>query len=219
MEDSKQNPDVILIGAGIMSATLGVLLKELNPKLNIEIYERLDQPAQESSDVWNNAGTGHSAFCELNYTPQNPDGTIDVKKAIKIAESYEVTRQFWGYLVANGKLPNPETFIHRIPHLSVVFGEENVVFLKKRFEALKQNTLFSDMQFSTDATQLQSWMPLVMQNRIEDQQVAATYVEDGTDVNFGELTKSLLDYLSQQEGVSIFYHHEVQKLKQKEDGV
>lgn len=219
MEDSKQNPDVILIGAGIMSATLGVLLKELNPKLNIEIYERLDQPAQESSDVWNNAGTGHSAFCELNYTPQNPDGTIDVKKAIKIAESYEVTRQFWGYLVANGKLPNPETFIHRIPHLSVVFGEENVVFLKKRFEALKQNTLFSDMQFSTDATQLQSWMPLVMQNRIEDQQVAATYVEDGTDVNFGELTKSLLDYLSKQEGVSIFYHHEVQKLKQKEDGV
>lgn len=219
MVDSKQNPDVILIGAGIMSATLGVLLKELNPKLNIEIYERLNQPAQESSDVWNNAGTGHSAYCELNYTPQNPDGTIDTKKAIKIAESYEVTRQFWSYLVANGKLPNPETFIQRIPHLSTVFGEENVVFLKKRFEALKQNALFSDMQFSTDATQLQSWMPLVMQNRNEDQQVAATYVEDGTDVNFGALTQSLLDYLSKQEGVSIFYNHEVQKLKQKKDGV
>ncbi|MBN8642038.1 MAG: malate:quinone oxidoreductase [Flavobacteriales bacterium] len=218
MEDSNQNPDVILIGAGIMSATLGVLLKELNPKLTIEIYERLDQPAQESSDAWNNAGTGHSAYCELNYTPQNSDGTIDTKKAIKIAESYEVTRQFWSYLVANDKLPTPDTFIHRIPHLSAVFGEENVIFLKKRFEALRQHSLFSEMQFSTDKTQLESWMPLVMKNRSNDQ-VAATFMEDGTDVNFGALTKSLLNHLSKQEGVSIFYNHEVQKLKQKEDGV
>jgi malate dehydrogenase (quinone) len=219
MEDSKQNADVILIGAGIMSATLGVLLKELNPKLKIEIYERLDQPAQESSDAWNNAGTGHSAYCELNYTPQNSDGSIDTKKAIKIAESYEVTRQFWSYLVASDKLSNPETFIHRIPHLSAVFGEENVTFLKKRFEALQQHSLFSEMQFSTDKSQLQSWMPLVMQNRSEDQAVAATFMEDGTDINFGALTKSLLDHLSKQDGVSIFYNHEVQKLKQKEDGV
>lgn len=218
MDDSKQYPDVILIGAGIMSATLGVLLKELNPNLKIELYERLDQPAQESSDAWNNAGTGHSAYCELNYTPQNSDGTIDTKKAIKIAESYEVTRQFWSYLVANEKLPNPETFIHRIPHLSVVFGEENVTFLKKRFEALQQHSLFSEMQFSTNKEQLQSWMPLVMQNRSGDQ-VAATFMEDGTDVNFGALTKSLLDYLAKQEGVAVFYNHEVQKLKQKEDGV
>lgn len=218
MEDSNQNPDVILIGAGIMSATLGVLLKELNSKLKIEIYERLDQPAQESSDAWNNAGTGHSAYCELNYTPQNSDGTIDTKKAIKIAESYEVTRQFWSYLVANDKLPNPDTFIHRIPHLSAVFGEENVTFLNKRFEALRQLTLFAEMQFSTDKDQLQSWMPLVMENRSGDQ-VAATFMEDGTDVNFGALTKSLLDYLSKQDGVSIFYNHEVQKLKQKEDKI
>lgn len=218
MEDSNQNPDVILIGAGIMSATLGVLLKELNPKLTIEIYERLNQPAQESSDAWNNAGTGHSAYCELNYTPQNSDGTIDTKKAIKIAESYEVTRQFWSYLVASDKLPTPETFIHRIPHLSAVFGEENITFLKKRFETLRQHSLFSEMQFSTDNEQLQSWMPLVMKNRSNDQ-VAATFMEDGTDVNFGVLTKSLLNYLSKQEGVSIHYNHEVQKLKQKEDGV
>jgi malate dehydrogenase (quinone) len=61
-------PDVILVGAGIMSATLGVFLKELEPGLNISMVETLDGAALESSDAWNNAGTGHAANCELNYT-------------------------------------------------------------------------------------------------------------------------------------------------------
>ena len=210
-------PDVILIGTGIMSATLGVFLKELQPDITIAIYERLDKPAQESSSAWNNAGTGHSAFCELNYTPQNQDGTIDVKKAIKIAESFAITRQFWSYLVATGKLSNPENFIHSIPHLSFVWGNENVEYLQKRYEALVKNPLFTAMQFSTDFEQLKSWMPLVMENRSKDQKVAATFMSLGTDVNFGNLTHGLLEYLSNQDGVTIHYNHEVRKLKQKED--
>lgn len=212
-----ENPDVILIGAGIMSATLGVLLKELQPDIKINIYERLNQPALESSDAWNNAGTGHSAFCELNYTPQNEDGSIDVKKAIKIAESFEITKQFWSYLVANNKLPNPDSFIHSIPHLSFVWGYKNTEYLKARYDALVQNPLFSEMKFSTDLQQLKSWMPLVMNDRDIDQKVAATYMSLGTDVNFGNLTKSLIDYLSKQDGVSVFYNHEVRKIKQKDD--
>jgi malate dehydrogenase (quinone) len=210
-----QNSDVILIGTGIMSSTLAVLLKELQPNLKIELFERLDQPAQESSDAWNNAGTGHSAYCELNYTPQNADGKVDCKKAIKIAENYEISRQFWSYLVANDKLSNPDSFIHRIPHMSFVFGEENVEFLKERYNQLQSNVLFKEMKFSADFEQLESWMPLIMQNR--SKKVAATYMTDGTDVDFGSLTKSLLDYLSKQDGVSIHYNHEVRKLKQKKD--
>ena len=210
-------PDVILIGTGIMTATLGVFLKELQPKITIEIYERLDQPAQESSSAWNNAGTGHSAFCELNYTPQNEDGTIDTNKAIKIAEQFAVTRQFWSYLIETNKLPNPENFIHSIPHLSFVWGEENVAYLQKRHEALIKNPLFEEMQFSTDFEQLKTWMPLVMENRSKAEKIAATYMPLGTDINFGNLTRSLLVYLAKQEGVSIHYNHEVRKLKQKED--
>jgi len=210
-------PDVILIGTGIMSATLGVFLKELQPEITIEIYERLDQPAQESSSAWNNAGTGHSAFCELNYTPQNEDGSVDADKAIKIAEQFALTRQFWSYLIEANKLPNPENFIHSIPHLSFVWGSENVTYLQKRYEALVKNPLFAAMQFSTDYNQLTSWMPLVMANRSKDEKVAATYMPLGTDVNFGNLTASLLDYLEKQEGVFIHYNHEVKKLKQKED--
>lgn len=210
-------PDVILIGTGIMSATLGVFLKELQPEITIAIYERLDKPAQESSSAWNNAGTGHSAFCELNYTPQNQDGTIDDKKAIKIAESFAITRQFWSYLVETGKLSNPENFIHSIPHLSFVWGNENVEYLQNRHEALVKNPLFAAMQFSTDSAQLKSWMPLVMENRSEAEKVAATYMPLGTDVNFGNLTKSLLDYLSELDGVTIHYNHEVRKIKRKED--
>lgn len=212
-----ENPNIVLIGTGIMSATLGVLLKELNPKISIDIYERLDKPAQESSSAWNNAGTGHSAYCELNYTPMDEKGVVDVKKAVKIAEQFSITRQFWSYLIENNKLSNPENFIHSVPHLSFVWGNDNVEFLQKRHEELIKNPLFSQMQFSTDFEQLKSWMPLVMENRSEVQKNAATFMPLGTDVNFENLTKKLLDYLSKKEGVTIHYNHEVKKIKHKEE--
>lgn len=215
MEES----NIILIGGGIMSATLGVLIKELHPNCKIDIYERLDKPAQESSEAWNNAGTGHSAFCELNYTPENENGEVDCGKAVKIAEQFQLSRQFWSYLVANDKLTNPENFIHSVPHLSFVWGNDNTQFLKKRYEAIIKNPLFADMKFSTDFEMLKSWMPLVMQNRSEAEKVAATYMPLGTDVNFGSLTESMFEYLEKQEGVTIHYNHEVRKIKQKEDSI
>lgn len=212
-----EQPDVILIGAGIMSATLGVFLKELQPDITIDIYERLDKPAQESSEAWNNAGTGHSAFCELNYTPENEYGKVDCSKAIHIAEQFQLSRQFWSYLIANEKLPNPDNFIHNVPHMSFVWGNENVEFLQKRYETIIKNPLFTKMQFSTDFEQLKSWMPLAMENRNTTEKVAATYMPTGTDVNFGTLTKNMLDYLAKQDGVTIHYNHEVKKIKQNED--
>ena len=148
MTQTDQPKHIILIGAGIMSATLGVLLKELNPHYRISIYERLDQIAAESSDAWNNAGTGHSAFCELNYTPETESGSIDIKKAVKIASSFEISKAFWAYLVKTGYFANPEAFINNIPHISFVWGEENVAFLKARFEALAAHPLFKVMEYS-----------------------------------------------------------------------
>ncbi|MBG6111100.1 malate dehydrogenase (quinone) [Flavobacterium sp. CG_23.5] len=213
----RSNSDVVLIGAGIMSATLGLILKELQPDLKIDIYERLDIAAAESSDAWNNAGTGHSAFCELNYTPESVDGTIDPKKAISIAESFEVSRQFWAYLVQEKKITSPENFIKSIPHVSFVWGEKNVAYLKKRFEALQSNPLFKQMIFSTDFSELKKWMPLVMEGRDKNEKVAATSMAIGTDVNFGELTRSMFNYLAKLDGVTMHFHHEVQKLKQRED--
>ena len=156
---------MVLIGAGIMSATLGVLLKELDPKLTIAIYERLDAVAAESSDAWNNAGTGHSVFCELNYTPQLPDGSVEISKADKIAEQFELSKQFWASLVQEGCLPAPENFIHTIPHISFVWGEANVEYLRKRYAALLGSPLFKGMEFSTDHAQIDEWMPLVMDGR------------------------------------------------------
>ena len=213
----RTNSEVVLIGAGIMSATLGLILKELQPDIKIEIYERLDIAAAESSDAWNNAGTGHSAFCELNYTPEDEDGSINPKKAISIAESFEISRQFWAYLVQENKVSSPENFIKSIPHLSFVWGEKNVSYLKTRFEALHLNPLFKDMIFSTDFDELKKWMPLVMEGRKESDKVAATSMAIGTDVNFGELTRSIFGYLTKLEGVTIHFNHEVQKLKQRED--
>lgn len=213
-----EEPDVILIGAGIMSATLGILIKELEPNCKIEIYERLSEAASESSDAWNNAGTGHAAFCELNYTPEKEDGTIDITKALKISEAYEVSRQFWSYLVQKGILKNPEIFIHSIPHISFVWGKENVAFLKKRHEALTKKSLFKRMLFSDDKAVLEEWMPLVMHNRDKNEVHAATYMPIGTDVNFGTLTRALFEYLKDQEGVTLYFQTEVEKLKKQEDG-
>ncbi len=206
---SEVSADVVLIGAGIMSATLGMLLKELQPDITIDIFERLDVAAAESSDAWNNAGTGHSAFCELNYTPQRPDGSIDTSKAVKIAESFEVSKQFWAYLIQQHVIQSPETFINRIPHMSFVWGDGNVAYLQKRYAALQECHLFKGMRYSEDPAQLTEWMPLIMDGRDPTEHVAATRMEIGTDVNFGALTRDMLHFLQHKPGVAIHFNHDV----------
>jgi malate dehydrogenase (quinone) len=214
-KSSEIQTDVVLIGAGIMSATLGVLLKELQPELSIQIFERLDVMAAESSDAWNNAGTGHSAFCELNYTPELPDGSIETAKATKIAESFEVSKQFWAYLVQQNLLGSPPEFIKTIPHMSFVWGEKNVEYLRKRYNALQQCHLFKGMQYSEDPAVLKEWIPLVMEGRDPAEKVAATRMEIGTDVNFGALTRSMFGHLQTQENVSLHFNHEVRDLEKE----
>ncbi|GAA3971162.1 malate dehydrogenase (quinone) [Hymenobacter antarcticus] len=216
---AKPVADVILIGAGIMSATLGVLLKALDPNLTIAGYERLDAVAAESSDAWNNAGTGHSAFCELNYTPERPDGSIDISKADKIAEQFELSKQFWASLVQEGQLPDPTAFIHTIPHMSFVWGAANVEYLRKRHAALLHSPLFQGMELSTDPARIAQWIPLVMAGRDPAEPVAATYMPIGTDVNFGNLTRALFDQLKTQPDVQFQLGQEVEDFRQKEDGI
>jgi malate dehydrogenase (quinone) len=216
-DSDKPGVDVVLIGAGIMSATLGMMLKALQPNVTIAIYERLDQVAAESSDAWNNAGTGHSAFCELNYTPELPDGSIETKKAVVIAEQFEQSKQFWAFLVEQGILPDSD-FIRPIPHMSFVWGPANVEYLRKRHAALLSSPLFAGMQFTTDQQQLAEWIPLVMEGRDVAEPVAATRMDLGTDVNFGSLTRCMFEYLQKQPGVSFHLAHEVQDFRRKTDG-
>jgi malate dehydrogenase (quinone) len=218
MSNRQTRTDVILIGAGIMSATLGTLLKELAPEWEIKVFEKLGKPGEESSNEWNNAGTGHAALCELNYTPEKPDGSIDINKAIKINEQFQVSRQFWSYLVKNNLLQNPQEFIRPLPHISLVQGENNVRFLKKRFEALSNNPLFQGMEFSDDPEKLKEWIPLIMEGRTSNEPIAATKIDSGTDVNFGALTRMLFDHLKRKD-VEIYYKHSVKDIKRASDGL
>src|SRR5690606_9506733 len=210
--------DVVLIGAGIMSATLGTLINELHPSASIEIFERLDEVAAESSDAWNNAGTGHSALCELNYTPQLPDGSIDVSKAIKIAEAFEVSKEFWSYLVAKKLIDRPDRFIRSIPHMSFVFGKENVAFLRKRHETMSKHHLFQGMEYTEDHEVLKQWVPLIMEGRNPDEVLAATKIDIGTDVDFGELTRALFFHLVQRKGIKLRLANEVRDIERAKDG-
>ncbi len=214
---SPAGPDVVLIGAGIMSATLGVLLKELQPDLTMEIYESLDAVALESSDAWNNAGTGHAALCELNYTPEKADGTVDCSKAFQINEAFKVSAQLWAYLIENKRIETPKTFITRIPHVSFVHGAADVAFLRKRFEGLSKHHLFSGMEYTEDRKKLTEWMPLIMEGRDEEEPVAATRMLVGTDVNFGALTRCLIGYLKSLPGVNVHVQHEVVNLRRQKD--
>ncbi|RFZ94085.1 malate:quinone oxidoreductase [Mucilaginibacter conchicola] len=209
--------DIVLVGAGIMSATLGVMLKQLQPDLTIEIFERLDTVAAESSDAMNNAGTGHSAFCELNYTPQLKDGSIEITKAIKIAEQFEISKEFWSFLIEQGYVDSPESFIRKVPHMSFVWGDDNVEYLKKRQQALVKHHFFKDMEYSEDHTQLEKWIPLVMEGRDASQKVSGTFMDIGTDVNFGALTRSLVKKLEQKPGVKLSLNHEVDDIKRNKD--
>lgn len=210
--------EVVLIGAGIMSATLAIFLKELMPDISITIFERLNKPAEESSDAWNNAGTGHSAFCELNYTTVKEDGTIDISKALKIASQFEMSKQFWAYLVQQKYISSPKNFINHVPHLSFVSGDENVQFLKNRFDALTKNILFRGMEFSNNSEILKNWMPLVMEGRAAAEKVAATKMDLGTDVNFGSLTDAMFAHLESLKNVTLYLNHEVRDLEKQDDG-
>lgn len=209
----KNEVDILLIGGGIMSATLGVLLHQLNPNYRITMIEKLPEVALESSDALNNAGTGHAGYCELNYTPQSENGKIEIERALSINANFETSLQLWSSLVEHDILPKPEHFIHRTPHLSFVWGEDNVAFLKQRYDYLKQHHLFEKMQFSDDFATLKSWMPLIMQDRQEADPVAATYVEHGADVDFGAITRHLVSYLKQQECFTLLTETSVKHIK------
>ncbi|ANS76536.1 malate:quinone oxidoreductase [Paenibacillus yonginensis] len=218
MSNRQNQTEVILIGAGIMSATLGSLLKELVPYWRITVFERRGGAGEESSNEWNNAGTGHSSLCELNYTVEQPDGTIDISKAVKVNEEYQFSKQFWAHLVKSGRVPDPRDFIMPVPHMSFVQGERDVAFLKKRFEALSTNPLFPGMEFSDDPGKLKEWIPLMMKDRTVNQPIAATRIETGTDVNFGALTRILFKQLKDQ-NVDIHYNHQVKDIKRAADGL
>jgi malate dehydrogenase (quinone) len=206
---------VTLIGAGIMSATLGIFIKKLMPFARISIYERLDQVAAESSNAWNNAGTGHSAFCELNYTPQKEDGSINLSKAMRIAQSFEVSKQFWANLVEKGHVKSNVPFINDIDHMSFVWGKENVDFLKQRHTDMTKYGLFEDMLYSEDHDVIKKWIPLMMEGRDPSQKIAATRMAIGTDVNFGDITRKMINYLCAQDNVELFLGHEVEDISRK----
>ncbi len=212
-----QHADVVLIGGGIMSATLGTFLKQLEPGWSISLFERLDEPGLESSDPWNNAGTGHAALCELNYSPAAKDGSVDPGKALKINEQFQLSRQFWSHLVEKSLIGSPKGFINTVPHMSFVIGDSNVDFLRTRYEALKPNPLFRSMEYSEDHAQIAKWAPLIVKGRDPRQRIAATRAAEGTDVDFGALTRELTGYLGNN-GVEVNYGHNVTGITRASDG-
>ncbi len=214
----KPTYDAVLIGGGIMSATLATLLHELDPTMRIGIFERLGRFAKESTAAWNNAGTGHSAFCELNYTPFKSDGSVDITKAENIAEQFEQSKQFWAYLVQKGSIGNPKNFITTCPHMSMVFGEKDAEFLQKRHERMTQSHLFQGMEYTTDHDKLREWVPLIMAKRKPNEVIAATKMDMGTDVNFGTLTRKMGRFLAEDSNVEVFLYHEAKDIDAREDG-
>jgi len=215
---SKQTPDhIVLVGAGIMSATLAVFLRKLLPHTKLTLFETLDRVAAESSDAWNNAGTGHSAYCELNYTPE-VSGHVEIEKALDIAHRFEISKQFWAALKENGVFPADLNFIHSMPHISFVAGEENVQFLRRRCEAMHQSHLFSDIRISTDRQELNEWIPLLMEGRDKSSLLAATRVDSGSDVNFGAITRAMIGFLESSAGIELNLNHRVRDFQRLDSG-
>src|SRR5215470_5711553 len=215
---STKQPDVVLVGAGIMSATLAVILKELDPTLKVEVHEVLGSAAQESSNAWNNAGTGHAALCELNYTPERPDGSIDISKALNVNTEFDLSRQFWSYLIRKKAIASPDLFIHPVPHMSFVHGAAHVAFLKKRYAALTAHHLYRGMEYTEDKQTLRDWIPLVMEGRPDSDAVAVTRMITGADVNYGALTRNLIGYLQTLSGFAVHYSRRVTGLQRLDGG-
>ncbi|WP_300447014.1 malate dehydrogenase (quinone) [Helicobacter mastomyrinus] len=209
-----EDSEVVLVGGGVMSLTLAAMLKELSPSTHISIYEMLEDVGLESSMTWNNAGTGHQALCELNYTPKKEDGSIDITKALKINQQYELSKEFWAYCVKVGILKEPRTFINPVPHLSFVV-DHIVPYLKQRYETLKTSPLFANMYYSEDREQIKQWAPLLLEGRDDKQHIAVTYMEEGSDVNFGEMVRQFRNKLSQKDGFDVYVNHKVYDLEKE----
>ncbi|MEM8945422.1 MAG: malate dehydrogenase (quinone) [Planctomycetota bacterium] len=209
------DPDVVIIGSGIMSANLAALIKKLQPDLTIELYEVTSELAQEASNGWNNAGTGHAGICELSYTPfVGADGSVDITKAIEVFEQFEQSKQFWAYAVSTGMIDDVRACINPVPHISFVHGQEQVDFLRSRYEGMSKHHFFREMEFSTDPDVIRSWAPLLIEGR-ESMPVAATKMDAGTDVNFGAIARKLLAWLHQQPGCRVATSHRVVDLEQR----
>jgi malate dehydrogenase (quinone) len=217
--NADDNPDVVLIGAGIMSATLGTMLKELEPSLKVAMFETLDDCAQESSQAWNNAGTGHAANCELNYTPQRTDGSVDISKALDVNTEFDLSRQLWAHLVRKGAIPDPRAFIHPCPHMSFVWGADNVAFLTSRYKEMSAHHCYLGMEYSEDRKTIAEWAPLIIDGRPTDDAIAATRIVTGTDVDYGALTHLLVAQLAVQSGFAVHYNRRVTDLTRDRDGV
>ncbi len=209
--------DVVLIGAGIMSATLGALLRLVEPDWSITVIERLDAAAAESSDPWNNAGTGHSALCELNYTPEKADGSIDITKAVTVNEQFQVSRQFWAHGVENGVLTDVRSFLNPVPHVSFVQGADRVEYLRKRRDALAANPLFATTEFTNDHDEFARRLPLMAAGRDFTEPVGLNWTTEGTDIDFGSLTKQLINF-AVRNGTSVLFGNEVTNLSRNSGG-
>ena len=220
MSSSKhiENPDVVLIGSGVMSATLGALLKNLQPDLKIQLYEVTEELAQESSNGWHNAGTGHAGICELSYTPnRGADGEVDVSKAIEIFEQFEQSKYFWGYAVRNGMIDDPKKFVNPLPHIAFVYGQEQVDFLKSRHAGMSAHHFFREMEYTDNRETIRDWAPLLLAGR-DYTPIAATKMDRGTDVNFGTLSELLVEWLGKQNGGGYATQHRVTDLTRTREG-
>ncbi len=214
---SENRYDAVFVGAGIMSATLAVLLHELDPELRLLMVERLEAPALESSSALNNAGTGHAANCELNYTPLCSNGKIAIDKALSINNAFEQSLEFWASLTEKGKI-SPHSFINCLPHISFVWGKSDVAFLKQRFQELSALNEFSSMEWSHDFVELAEWIPLVMEGRSPRIPIAGTRIRRGTDIDFGALTNSYLELLALSESFELKLSTEVVDLQRIDRG-
>lgn len=214
MNSHTPNPDVVLIGSGVMSANLGALLKRLDPALSIQVYEAAPELAFEASNGWNNAGTGHAGICELSYTPgREPDGTVKVTKLIDIFQEFEQSLQFWATAVASGMIDTPQDFINPVQHISFVHGAEQVEFLRDRYQGMAAHHFFAPMEFSTDRAKIGAWAPLLTEGRDPAVPIAATKMDGGTDINFGSVSRKLLAWLARQEGCGVAAGHKVVGLR------
>lgn len=208
--------NVVIIGAGIMGTTFATLAKELAPELDITILERLDKAGAGNSWAFNNAGTGHEANCELNYTPVDGE-VISVEKALKIHAQFNVAKQFWAYLLKKGAIKNPTSFINPTRHCTLV-SESSIEELKLRFNEMSAHHFFEGMRYSDDFDEIKSWIPYTMEGRPRHEKMAATIVETGTDVNFGALTEQMAGYATSQLGVKIEYGVHVQRVHRSPAG-
>jgi malate dehydrogenase (quinone) len=189
--------NVIIVGGGISGTALLYTLAKYTDIHSVALFEKYSDIAMVNSNAKSNSQTLHCGDIETNYTLEK---AINTNKTATMVENYG---KLYGY---------EDKYMFKIPKMALGVGEEEVEFIKKRYEEFKED--FPYMEY-WDKAKIAEIEPALLDGRDKDENIAAMGTTDRySAINFGEIAKSFVrNAKKENENIDVYLSKEVQNIK------